>query len=134
MKGMGYNMNKIYLFLLIFLNPFQLFSQEVEILLISSVSYKIEGESWVDEIPLNTRMELNEKTKRIQIYTKEIQIIDYVGFEPLSSDVAIFGSLATDSNYNKIYIRFLIQEEDAYFIIDYSDISIKYRLIPKSNQ
>lgn len=127
-------MNRIYLFILIFLSPFQLFSQEVKTLLISSVSYKIEGESWADEIPLNTKMEFNEKIKRIQIYTKETQIIDYVEFESLSNDVAIFGSLATDSNYNKIYIKFLIQEEVAYFIVDYNDISIKYKLIPKLSQ
>lgn len=123
-------MNKLFLIVLIFFTSFKLFGQSEGTFTITSVSYKIPGESWVKEEPLNSKIVFNEKIKRIQVYTKKIQIIDYVGFESLSDDNLIFGSFATDSDYNKIYIKFLIEEKFVYFIIEYGDISIKYKLAP----
>lgn len=94
----------------------------------SSVSYQIVGESWTKPESTDIPIFMSTSKKRIEIYSKKTQIIDYVGFETTSTKAISFGSFATDSDYKKIYIVLYILNNVSYLEVQYSDVNIRYEL------
>jgi len=130
MKAMELAMNKLLFVLILVLLSTPLCSQSYWFNG-SSMSYKMPGESWSTPVSTNIPISMDADRKRIEVYSDETQIIDYVGFETLDNNNLYFGSFATDSDYKKIYIKLYVLPNDvAYLEIQYSNIYIKYELSP----
>ena len=123
-------MNKLFILLVLLLLSTSLYSQAYWFKGIS-VSYKVTGESWSKPVSSNIPISMDADRKRIEIYSDETQIIDYVGFETLDNNNLFFGSFATDSDYKKIYIKLYVLPNDIAFLeVQYSNVYIKYELGP----
>lgn len=101
-----------------------------------SFSFKSQYEGTFGEWkPCNIPIVIDFEKKRINIKSKEEQIIDWVYLEEKTawdSSTTYYESLATDTNYQTIKVQIWYQSTQMVIRIFYSDVQYQYR-IPKTN-
>ena len=95
-----------------------------------AVSYSIENQAFSDWQDTDIPVTIDFSRKKIVIYSKEVQVIDYVGFVPSQNqEYNILSSQATDTKYQTINILLFSPKKDLGYIvigIEYSDIKYMY--------
>ena len=95
-----------------------------------AISYSIENQSFSDWQDTDIPITIDFSRKKIVIYSKEVQVIDYVGFVPSQNqEYNILSSQATDSKYQTINIQLFSPKKDLGCIvigIEYSDVKYMY--------
>ena len=122
-------MKKIILLIVILLSCIRVDAQEKQGKC-AAVSYSIENQSFSDWQDTDIPVTIDFSRKKIVIYSKEVQVIDYVGFVPSQNqEYNILSSQATDSKYQTINIQLFSPKKDLGYIvigIEYSDIKYMY--------
>lgn len=97
---------------------------------ITGITINVEKSGWSEwkatEIPLC--IDLN--TKHIEVFTEEVQVFDYTGFQPTKyTEGVIFESLGTDSNYRTVAITLAMYDSGEIFLkISYNDVEYIYNV------
>ena len=114
---------------LIFLFAFLLvtLASNAKLLVMQTTHFKLSHETYWT--PSDIKVTWNTNTKRITIFTVQRQIIDYVTTDVIeeSNWSSIFGK-GTDSNYKVMNFYFILNNDQLYLTIEYSDISYSYKL------
>ena len=122
-------MKKIILLIVILLSCIEVDAQEKQGKCVA-VSYSIENQAFSDWQDTDIPVTIDFSRKKIVIYSKEVQVIDYVGFVPSQNqEYNILSSQATDSKYQTINIQLFSPKKDLGYIvigIEYSDIKYMY--------
>lgn len=87
-------------------------------------SYK----NWTTWISVDIPVIINFDTKHIEIQSESAQIFDYIGFSvERTDDCTIYGSLATDINYQVMYLELYLYDSNLWILkITYKDLEYKY--------
>ena len=122
-------MKKIILLIVILLSCIGVAAQEKQGKCVA-VSYSIESQAFSDWQDTDIPVTIDFSRKKIVIYSKEVQVIDYVGFVPSQNqEYNILSSQATDAKYQTINIQLFSPKKDLGYIvigIEYSDIKYMY--------
>lgn len=122
-------MKKIILLIIILLSSIGVDAQEKQGKCVA-ISYSIENQSFSDWQDTDIPITIDFSRKKIVIYSKEVQVIDYVGFVPSQNqEYNILSSQATDSKYQTINIQLFSPKKDLGYIvigIEYSDVKYMY--------
>ena len=122
-------MKKIILLIVVLLSYIGVDAQEKQGKCVA-VSYSIENQSFSDWQDTDIPITIDFSRKKIVIYSKEVQVIDYVGFVPSQNqEYNILSSQATDSKYQTINIQLFSPKKDLGYIvigIEYSDVKYMY--------
>lgn len=122
-------MKKIILLIVILLSCIGVDAQEKQGKCVA-VSYSIENQSFSDWQDTDIPVTIDFSRKKIVIYSKEVQVIDYVGFVPSQNqEYNILSSQATDTKYQTINIQLFSPKKDLGYIvigIEYSDVKYMY--------
>ena len=105
------------------------FSQEFKLHAVK-FRFTLDFDSWSNWEKVNIPISINFDEKRIIIYSKETQIIDfnYLNKEQIDSCISLDG-IATDSDNKKIILVLYICEKITFLSLMYDDISYTYELI-----
>ena len=92
--------------------------------------FTLDFDSWSNWEKVNIPISINFNEKRIIIYSKETQIIDfnYLNKEQIDSCISLDG-IATDSDNKKIILVLYICEKITFLSLMYDNISYTYELI-----
>lgn len=125
-------MKKIILLIVILLSCIEVNAQEKQGKCVA-VSYSIENQSFSDWQDTNIPVTIDFSRKKIVIYSKEVQVIDYVGFVPSQNqEYNILSSQATDTKYQTINIQLFSPKKDlGYIVIGIEYANVKYMYIVK---
>ena len=122
-------MKKIILLIVVLLSYIGVDAQEKQGKCVA-ISYSIENQSFSDWQDTDIPITIDFSRKKIVIYSKEVQVIDYVGFVPSQNqEYNILSSQATDSKYQTINIQLFSPKKDLGYIvigIEYSDVKYMY--------
>lgn len=122
-------MKKIILLIVILLSCIEANAQEKQGKCVA-VSYSIENQSFSDWQDTDIPVTIDFSRKKIVIYSKEVQVIDYVGFVPSQNqEYNILSSQATDTKYQTINIQLFSPKKDLGYIvigIEYADVKYMY--------
>ena len=122
-------MKKIILLIVILLSCIEVDAQEKQGKCVA-ISYSIENQTFSDWQDTDIPVIIDFLRKKIVIYSKEVQVIDYVGFVPSQNqEYNILSSQATDTKYQTINIQLFSPKKDLGYIvigIEYSDIKYMY--------
>lgn len=97
----------------------------------TSISLRIlPNGTWSEWLQVDLPVFIDLDRKHIEVATAIPQIFDYTGFESERiSGGTVYGSLATDSNYGKVYIQlYLYDDYRCYLKVIYSDMEYQYQL------
>lgn len=97
---------------------------------IYAVSIKESGKEWAPWKKANIPVTIDSVKKRIQIETEYEQIIDVEGFKEKYTQTSIqLNSYATDTYYNRIFVRIdIISKDEIYLSIIYDDLIVMYKM------
>ena len=125
-------MKKIILLIVILLSCIGVDAQEKQGKCVA-ISYSIENQSFSDWQDTDIPITIDFSRKKIVIYSKEVQMIDYVGFVPSQNqEYNILSSQATDSKYQTINIQLFSPKKDlGYIVIGIEYYDVKYIYIVK---
>ena len=125
-------MKKIILLIVILLSCIGVDAQEKQGKCVA-ISYSIENQSFSDWQNTDIPITIDFSRKKIVIYSKEVQVIDYVGFVPSQNqEYNILSSQATDSKYQTINIQLFSPKKDlGYIVIGIEYYDVKYIYIVK---
>lgn len=90
-------------------------------------------DSWSEWEPCNLEIIINNDTKHIEIFSKEIQVIDYTGFtKKYEKGYYYLFSNATDRKYDSINVYLYVYDDGKTFmLIEYGDCKYMYDLHAK---
>ena len=125
-------MKKIILLIVILLSCIGVDAQEKQGKCVA-ISYSIENQAFSDWKDTDIPITIDFSRKKIVIYSKEVQMIDYVGFVPSQNqEYNILSSQATDSKYQTINIQLFSPKKDlGYIVIGIEYYDVKYIYIVK---
>ena len=125
-------MKKIILLIVILLSCIGVDAQEKQGKCVA-VSYSIENQAFSDWQDTDIPVTIDFSRKKIVIYSKEVQVIDYVVFVPSQNqEYNILSSQATDTKYQTINIQLFSPKKDlGYIVIGIEYYDIKYMYIVK---
>ena len=125
-------MKKIILLIVVLLSCIGVDAQEKQGKCVA-ISYSIENQSFSDWQNTDIPITIDFSRKKIVIYSKEVQVIDYVGFVPSQNqEYNILSSQATDSKYQTINIQLFSPKKDlGYIVIGIEYYDVKYIYIVK---
>ena len=130
-------MKKLFIIVTLLLAVVSTFAQEMYSYRATHIKFKQPGYEWSNwqEVGGTINVEFRTSSKRINVYSKDPQYIDYENLEQTTySDKIMFSGYGTDTKYSRIYIKLTIWNDgDIFLQIDYSDLSYKYFMKPVTN-